>query len=110
MQRYWDWYVPQRTVRKDPLVAPLLATDDELRALPPLYLMAAGIDPLLSDTLTLSRRLAALDRRDPLTIVPGVVHGFLQMSTSLKAARDAIAKAGAAARRLANTDPINRRK
>jgi acetyl esterase len=98
------------TVRKDPLAAPLLATDGEFRALPPLYLMAAGIDPLLSDTLALSRRLAALGRRDPLTVVPGVVHGFLQMSTSLKAARDAIAEAGAAARRLAETNPTNRRK
>jgi acetyl esterase len=110
MQRYWDWYVPEMTVRKDPLAAPLLATDAELRALPPLYLMAAGIDPLLSDTLALSRRLAALGRGDPLTVVPGVVHGFLQMSTSLEAARDAIAEAGAAARRLAETNPTNRRK
>jgi acetyl esterase len=103
MQRYWDWYLPDETRRKEPLAAPLHAADVELRSLPPLHLLAAGIDPLLSDTIALSRRLEALGRHDPVTIVPGVVHGFLQMSVSLEAARNAIAEAGAAARRFAQT-------
>jgi acetyl esterase len=101
MRRYWDWYLPDEARRTEPLAAPLHAADVELRALPPLYLLAAGIDPLLSDTIALSQRLEALGRRDRVTIVPGVVHGFLQMSVSLSAARDAIAAAGAAARRFA---------
>ncbi|MBF9234585.1 alpha/beta hydrolase [Microvirga alba] len=104
MSRYWDWYVPDAAVRSDPLAAPLEASDSELLALPPLWLLAAGIDPLLSDTLALARRLEALGRNDPVVVVPGVVHGFLQMTVSLEAARKALAEAGAAARRLAQTN------
>jgi acetyl esterase len=104
MRRYWDWYAPDEAVRRDPLAAPLEASDAELREMPPLWLMAAGIDPLLSDTLALARRLSELGRPDPVTVVPGVVHGFLQMTVSLEAARIALAEAGAAARRLAQTN------
>jgi acetyl esterase len=103
MGRYWDWYVPDEAARLDHLAAPLQASDAELLGLPPLWLMAAGIDPLLSDTLALARRLEALGRNDLLTVVPGVVHGFLQMTVSLEAARRALAEAGAAARRLTQT-------
>ena len=103
MSRYWGWYVPDEAVRLDPLAAPLQASDAELLGLPSLWLMAAGIDPLLSDTLALARRLEALGRSDLVTVVPGVVHGFLQMTVSLEAARKALAEAGAVARRLAQT-------
>ncbi len=98
MQRYWNWYCADANARHNPLVAPLLAADDVLRALPPLYLMAAGIDPLLSDTLLFAERLRAIERNDPLTVVPGVTHGFLQNTNELAAAREAIAAAGEAAR------------
>lgn len=105
MSRYWNWYAPDLSIRLDPLAAPLEAPDSEFLALPPLWLMAAGIDPLLSDTLALGKRLHGLSRDDPVTVVPGVVHGFLQMTVSLHAARKAMAEAGAAARRLAQTNP-----
>jgi len=104
MKRYWDWYVPGNEARRDALAAPLEASDSELKALPPLCLQAAGIDPLLSDTLALGRRLRDLGRDDPVDVVPGVVHGFLQMTASLQAARDALAAAGVAARKLAQTN------
>jgi len=107
MSRYWNWYAPDRRVRLDPLASPLEASNSELQALPSLWLMAAGIDPLLSDTIALGRRLHELGRDDPVTIVPGVVHGFLQMSVSLHAARKALAEAGAAARKLAQTNLLN---
>jgi acetyl esterase len=100
MQRYWDWYVPDPGARHDPLAAPVLAEDAVLAALPPLYLTAAGVDPLLSDTLLLHARLQAIGRRDPLHVEPGVVHGYLQMSNSLEAARRTLQMAGDAARRM----------
>jgi len=100
MQRYWDWYVADTAARADPLVAPLAASDTALAALPPLHLMAAGIDPLLSDTLALTQRLAALGRPETVRVVPGVVHGFLQMTVALDQARAALAAAGAAAREM----------
>lgn len=100
MRRYWDWYVPNVADRDNPLAAPILASDDALSALPPLYLTAAGIDPLLSDTLLLHARLKAIGRSDPLHLEPGVIHGYLQMTNSLEAARRDLKAAGEAARRM----------
>ncbi|HET7411748.1 MAG TPA: alpha/beta hydrolase, partial [Pararhizobium sp.] len=89
MKRYWEWYVPQDEEHHNPLAAPLKAEDEALRALPPLYLNAAGLDPLLSDTLALARRLDALGRSDTLFVHRGVVHGFMQMTIALAEARAA---------------------
>ncbi len=93
MMRYWDWYAPIEA-RNNPLVAPLTATDEMLVSLPPLYLNAAELDPLLFDTQALSQRLCALGRNDIFDHVPGVVHGFMQMSSVLPEAREAFLRAG----------------
>lgn len=99
MRRYWDWYAPDSS-RGDPLVAPLAACDEVLAALPPLYLNAAGLDPLLSDTERLVERLRGLDRTDIHDLIPGVVHGFMQMGNALPEARDAFRRAGAAFQKI----------
>jgi len=100
MMRYLDWYVPA-SQRNDPLVSPLLADDDALRSLPPLYFNVAEIDPLCSDTERLVARLHRLGRQDPLQVYLGVVHGFMQMSLRLPAACKAIEDAGRVFRELA---------
>ncbi|MBS7544773.1 alpha/beta hydrolase [Ancylobacter oerskovii] len=100
MGRYWAWYVAGRELVGDPLACPLAASDAALAALPPLYLMAAGVDPLFSDTVTLAGRLKALGRADCFDVVPGVTHGFLQNTNELAAARDALKTAGAVARTI----------
>ncbi len=100
MQRYWGFYAGGEKIEADPLACPLVATDLQLSSLPPLHLMAAEVDPLLSDTLALSERLQSLRRSDELLIIPGVIHGFLQNTSELSAAREALAAAGSAARRL----------
>ena len=102
MQRYWAWYAAAGAdISGDPLACPLAASDEALAALPPLHLMAGGVDPLLSDTLKLHQRLRALGRKETVTVVPGVVHGFLQNTIDLAAAREALAAAGIAARKMA---------
>lgn len=93
MRRYWDWYAP-KALRADPTVAPLNATDAQLAALPPLYLNAAGLDPLRSDAERLAHRLRAIGRRDVFDLVDGVVHGFMQMGSILPEASDAFVRAG----------------
>ena len=100
MRRYWDWYAGKGTIDSDPLACPLGATDEALSHLPPLYLMAAGVDPLFSDTVRLHARLKNLGRTDDLEVVPGVTHGFLQNTNELEAAREALRSAGEAARRM----------
>lgn len=101
MQRYWAWYADPAETEADALCCPLLASDAALKALPPLHLMAAGVDPLLSDSINLARRLETVGRPEQLTIVPGVTHGFLQNTIDLAAARDALRRAGRDAKRMA---------
>lgn len=100
MQRYWAWYLADQTVADDPLACPLAASDEQLAGLPPLYLAAAAVDPLLSDTLRLHARLQAIGRNDELSVVSGVTHGFLQNTNELAAAREVLAAAGLAAKRI----------
>lgn len=101
MERFWDWYLPERAARCLPLASPLQAEDAFFHDLPPLYLMAAGVDPLLSDTLGLHARLSEIGRTDELRVVPGVTHGFLQFSADLPLAEDELIRAGQAAARFA---------
>ena len=101
MQRYWQWYAPTDRTAPDVLACPGEASEAWLTALPPLHLMAAGIDPLLSDSIAFANRLKALGRRESLTIVEGVTHGFLQNTIDLDVAREALRNAGMEARRMA---------
>ncbi|MEO1102300.1 MAG: alpha/beta hydrolase [Pseudomonadota bacterium] len=102
MRRFFDWYVPADRHR-DPLVAPVLASDAALTALPPLFINAAGIDPLRSDSEMLHARLAALGRADEFVIHEGVIHGFMLMGAVLEEARVAMQRAGDAFKRAAKT-------
>lgn len=62
----------------------------ELSGLPPQYVLAAGLDPLLDDSLLLAELLQAAEVAHMLTIIPGVLHGFLHYSRILDAAHEAI--------------------
>ena len=97
MRQLWDWYVPEEVARRNPLVAPIMASDAQLRALPPLFLVVAEIDPLASDTLNLKKRLDAFGRTDTLLVEPGVIHSFILMTAVLNAARRATNEAAKAA-------------
>lgn len=79
-----------------PLAFPLLA---EVHGLPSLYLVAAGADPMLDETLRLAEKLAHAGSPFELHHVPGVVHGFLQMTEFLGAARETVSCAGRYLRR-----------
>jgi acetyl esterase len=92
MRWYWRNFLGAETEDTRSLAAPGRAA---LAGLPPLYLAAAGLDPLLDDTLDLSRRLAHAGVAHRLDLVPGVVHGFLRMARELPAARATLEAAGA---------------
>ena len=106
MIRYLDWYAP-KLLRDNPLITPLNASDDALKDLPPLYLNAAEIDPLCSDTENLAMRLSSLNRKDHVRIYKGVVHGFMQMTLYLSAARDATTEAAVAFRKSTRSIKTN---
>jgi acetyl esterase len=85
MRWFWDnWQGRARDARAAPL-------NGKFAGLPPVHLLAAGLDCLRDDSFVLAERLADADVPVRLDVVPGVVHGFLQMSSRLGPARDAIA-------------------
>jgi acetyl esterase len=94
MKWFWGNFLGTEALHDPGLAAPLYASDDALAGLPPLYLNAAGLDPLLDDSLLLSTRLAHVGVPMRFDLFPGVVHGFQQMGNELPAAREAFEKAG----------------
>lgn len=83
MRWYWrNWL----GAAADPRASPLEA---DLAGLPRCHLVAAGLDPLCDDSLMLADRLARHGIACRLDIVPGVAHGFLQMTGKLTPAREA---------------------
>jgi acetyl esterase len=88
MRWYWsNWLGTAGDGRGVPLDADLT----DLAKLPRCHLLAAGLDPLRDDSTALAARLAAAGVPLRLDVIPGVVHGFLQMSSRLAPARAAIA-------------------
>ena len=94
MKWFWKNFLGSDRLEDPGLAAPLYASDDALAGLPPLYLNAAGLDPLLDDSLLLITRLAHVGVTTRFDLFPGVVHGFQQMGDELPQAREAFEKAG----------------
>ncbi len=89
MRWYYKYYLADAE-HSDPLAAPLRASESQLAKLPPLYLNAAGLDPLLCDTLDMAKRLDEAGTEFELSVVEQVHHGFMVMDERLDAARDEI--------------------
>jgi acetyl esterase len=84
MRWYWsNWLGDAHDSRAAPLNA-------DLTGLPWTYLLGAGLDPLCDDTVNLTRQLVAYGVECRADYVPGVVHGFLQMTAKLPEAESAL--------------------
>jgi acetyl esterase len=92
MRWYWQNFLGG-TLEGAPVQATPLEAD--LAALPPLYLVAAGLDPLHDDTLLLAERLVRAGVPHEVEVVPGVIHGFLRNATRLSTARRSLETASA---------------
>ncbi len=95
MRWYWEQYLGHREPTRDPRAAPLLA---DLAGLPPLLLLAAGLDCLRDDSLRLAERLAAADVPFALTVYDGLPHSFASMTRLVAAADEAVGHAARAVR------------
>ncbi|QLP96258.1 MAG: alpha/beta hydrolase [Rhodoblastus sp.] len=93
MINFFRWYAPAPDA-SDPCLVPLAAPDAALARLPPIYLSAAGLDPLLSDTLAMAARLERIGHPHRFVLHEGLHHGFHQMSARLPQARRAAAMIG----------------
>lgn len=98
MAGLWDLYAPggagPGSLRYDKFVSPVAASEATLARLPPLYMCAAGLDPLLFDTIALAERLDAAGATYDLNIHEGVQHAFMQHTARLEEARRAFRLAG----------------
>jgi acetyl esterase len=77
MHWFWDHYVPDKSVARDPRVSPLLATDHS--GLPSAFIATAEFDPLRDDGRAYHAKLH--DAGVPSTYVSydGMIHGFYWM-------------------------------
>lgn len=95
MRWYWEQYLGHAEPTRDPRAAPLLA---DLAGLPPLLLLAAGLDCLRDDSLRLAERLAAADVEVSLTVYDSLPHSFASMTRLVEAADGAVTRAALAVR------------
>ena len=80
--RYADLYLPKSVDRKDPLVSPVFAKN--FKGLPSTYLISAEFDPLQDEAEAYAKELAKAGVRVIYQKFPGMIHGFLSMTTLLE--------------------------
>ena len=97
MMRFWEMYAPGEAPghpRLDPLMCPVRASESSLARLPPLYLNASHLDPLLCDTIAMGEQLEAAGATYEVNIHEGVHHGFMQHTARLAESRRAFELVG----------------
>ncbi|XP_052059671.1 hormone-sensitive lipase-like [Mytilus californianus] len=72
---------------KNPYMSPLLASEELLKDLPPVYLVACHLDPLLDDSVSFAKKLRDLNKKVDLHLIDDLPHGFLNFSMVSKEAR-----------------------
>jgi acetyl esterase len=95
MAWYWERYLGAAGDTPPVEAAPLHA---DLAGLGPIFLGVAEADPVADDSRLLLERLEQAGVPATLTLWPGTVHGFLQMTRDVAIARDAVADVARAIR------------
>lgn len=75
---------------QDPLVSPLLASDDDLKQFPPVILVSAQCDPLAKEGKSFVKRLEDLDVDVSYEVIPSTIHIFAQFFDLFPEATDAM--------------------
>lgn len=87
MDWFLDHYAPDASDRRHPRASPLLV--DDLRGLPPTYLVTAGYDPLRDEGRRFADRLRDAGVPVRYDHQAGLVHGFIAMLGGVARARQA---------------------
>ena len=90
MRWYWRNYLGDLPEGTESLAVPLRA---DLRGLPRLFLNAAGLDPLLDDTILLAGRLAHAGTPYEFDLIPGAIHGCMQQTSEEAGAAASLSRA-----------------
>jgi len=91
MARYFELYLESGANRQDPRVAPLRG---DLAGFPRSFVAAASHDVLRDDSRGFAARLAAAGVETWYHEAQGLLHGYVNRTRSVAAARQAVAKAG----------------
>ncbi len=78
----------------DPMASPLLASDEQFAALPPILLQVGDRETVVSDSEDFVAKAVAAGAVAELQIWPGMIHVFQQFTRDLPEAREAIGKGG----------------
>ncbi|XP_062866885.1 lipase, hormone-sensitive a isoform X2 [Trichomycterus rosablanca] len=81
--------IPCTPIMRNPFVSPLLAPDSLLKGLPPVHLVASGLDALLDDSVMFAKKLRSINQPVTLTVVDDLPHGFLSLVQLCKETKDA---------------------
>ena len=68
----------------DPFLSPYLAPPEMFKGMPPIYIYASALDPLLDDSVEFAKKLRAIDHPVHLSISQSLPHGFLSLALSQK--------------------------
>jgi len=80
MEWFWDCYVPNKANRKNPLVAPIHASD--LSRLPAAHIITAEFDPLRDEGEAYGEALKSAGVKAEIHRYNGMIHAFFNMITS----------------------------
>ncbi len=94
MAKFWDMYAPDAAHREEAFLCPVKADWEALEKLPPLFMNAAALDPLLCDTLEFAARVEEVGGEFELHVHEGVQHAFMQQTARLAEARRAFELVG----------------
>mgnify|MGYP003144581764 FL=1 len=94
MEWFIDHYVGPDGDRADPVVAPLNA--ENLKGLPPAYVVTAGHDVLKDEGAAYARRLEEAGVDVTYVECAGMIHGFFNLQAMVEAARGDVARAAKA--------------
>jgi len=85
---YYETYAGGRCDFKDPRVSPIFA--DDLAGAPPALVVAAEFDTLRDEAVAYADKLQRAGVETRCVVVPGMIHGFLQLGALVREASEAI--------------------